>query len=96
MKPELQKKIEETLNSLDGLQRAEANPFLAARIRHRLSETGQKSILPAQWSWRLAVIMVIFALLNIITIRSVMNDKKENSGASAVASDYSISLPQAY
>ena len=96
MKQDLEKKIEETLNSLDGLQRAEANPFLPAKIRHRLREADQSPILPAQWSWRLVAVMIVFVVLNIITVRSVMQDKKENSGASVVAKDYSISLPQAY
>ena len=96
MKKDFQKKIGDTLNSLDRLQRAEANPFLAAKIRHRLQEAGHEPAVPAQWSWRLAVVMVIFLVLNFITVQQVMKEKENNSGANAVATDYSISLPQAY
>ena len=32
------KKVEEALNSLDGLQKAEASPFLLARLLHKLPE----------------------------------------------------------
>ena len=96
MKEDLHKKIEETLNSLDDLQRAEANPFLAAKIRHRLQEETHKPEVPAQWSWRLALVMIVFAVLNLITIQRLIKEKEENSGANAVATDYSISLPQAY
>jgi hypothetical protein len=96
MKEDLQKKIEDTLDSLDGLQRAAANPFLAAKTRNRLREEPMESFLPAQLSWRLAAVMVVFLVLNFITIQVVMKEKDENNGAKAVATDYSISLPQAY
>jgi hypothetical protein len=96
MKEDLHKKIGDTLNSLDGLQRAEANPFLAAKIWHRVQEAGREPVVPAQWSWRLAVVMIVFLILNLITAQQVMQEKEDNSGANAVATDYSISLPQAY
>jgi hypothetical protein len=96
MKKDLEKKVEETMNGLDGLQRAEVNPFLAAKIRQRLQQREEAPVVGAQWGWRLAAIMIVFMVLNFITVRSVMKDREDNSGAKAVATDYSISLPQAY
>ena len=96
MKANLQRKIEDTLNSLDGLQRAEANPFLAAKIRHRMHDAGPEAAESTRWSWQLALVMVVFLVLNFITVRQVMKEKENNNGAKAVATDYSISLPQAY
>lgn len=34
----IQREVDRTLNSLDGIQRAEANPFLFTRIKARLSK----------------------------------------------------------
>lgn len=38
---ELDKRIEETLDSLDGLTRAKANPFLFTRVEARLMQGGK-------------------------------------------------------
>ena len=96
MKNDLHKRIEETLNSLDNVERAEANPFLLAKIRHKLGgET--ESILPLQWSWRLAVVMATVVIMNVFTMQNLLKNKSENSsGAGAVATEYSISIPDAY
>lgn len=96
MKETLHKEIEETLVSFDGMQRAEANPFLAAKIRHRLQAAAEEPLVSSRWSWRLAVVMIIFLVLNFITVQMVRKDKEDVSGANAIATDYSISLPQAY
>ena len=66
MKEDLQKKIDEILNSLDGLQRAEANPFLYGKIRNRL-ENGQPFV-PSPLAWRLVVALAIVVVLNLFTI----------------------------
>jgi hypothetical protein len=38
---ELDKRVEETLDSLDGLSRAKANPFLFTRVEARLNQSGK-------------------------------------------------------
>lgn len=38
---EIDKRVEETLDSLDGLTRAKANPFLFTRVEARLNQSGK-------------------------------------------------------
>lgn len=65
MKPDLNKKIEETLNSLDGIQRAEPQPFFYTRVIGRL-QRNEKNIWERTGSFlsRPAVVIAgIFAIL---------------------------------
>src|SRR5437868_5049413 len=91
--------IEEIINSLDGTARAQSNPFLAAKIRYRMQQAS-RTLLPAQWSWRLALVMAAIVLLNIFTIRYILSDHsvKESvgTGTEALAKEYSISIPDSY
>ena len=66
MKEDLQKKIDEILNSLDGLQRAEANPFLYGKIRNRLEN--RQPFVPSPLAWRLVIALAIVVVLNLFTI----------------------------
>lgn len=38
---EIDKRVEETLDSLDGISRAKANPFLFTRVQARLDQSGK-------------------------------------------------------
>ena len=40
---QIEKQVEETLNSLDGISRAKANPFLFTRVEARLGQTGKNT-----------------------------------------------------
>lgn len=93
MKEGVHKKIEETLNSLNGMQRAEANPFLYGKIRHRLE--GVKEFVPKQLAWRMVIALAIVAVINVFTFFH-FNAEKKNSGAETVAKEYSIGLSQTY
>ncbi len=94
MKEQLRHKVEETLNSLDDLQRAEANPFLYGRIRNRLES--YKEVISKPIAWRMAIALGIVALVNIISILHFSKDHQKNNGVELVATEYSISLPQTY
>jgi hypothetical protein len=87
------KSIEDILRSLDGLQRAEANPFLATKIRNRLQQT---PVMSRAWSWRLALVMTVIVLLNMITIRHFYYAGTKESGAEAIAREYAISINDTY
>jgi hypothetical protein len=93
MKEGVRKKIEETFSSLDGMQRAEANPFLYGKIRHRLE--GVKELVPKQLAWRMVIALVIVAVINAFTFFH-FNSGKKSDGAALVAKEYSIGLPQTY
>lgn len=64
--------IDETLNSLDGMKRAEASPFLYGRIMERM-----KQQLPAPVYYtskaviQFALAMVMVASLNVISVSSL-------------------------
>lgn len=94
MKKELPQKMEETLNSLDGLQRAEAGPFLYSKIRNRLQSV--KEAVPQNLAWRMIAALAIVALLNVLTLRHSNAEQRTDSGAQSVADEYSIALPQTY
>jgi len=80
--------VNETLNSLDGVERVEANPFLFTRIeqrlnnRYRTSASTKQRLMPV-----LAVALVLFISLNVFSYFKVNND---NSSATSSKSDNGI------
>ncbi len=56
--------IEETLNSLDGIQRAEANPFLLTRVLEQMS-TGMQNVVKPSLIWQASISLVVIISLNI-------------------------------
>jgi hypothetical protein len=84
--------VDAAMNSLDGLQPAEANPFLYTRIEQRLKnqqqvETYGKSM------FRLALVLIAFIILNVFTydkLSSNNNMSQSKTGAEAFASDYGL------
>jgi len=93
MNEELHKKIEETLSSLDGMQRAEANPFLYGKIKHKLESV--KEFVPKRLAWRMVIALAIVAVINMFTFFH-FNSGKKTSGAEIIAKEYSIDLTQTY
>jgi hypothetical protein len=72
--------IEDTLNSLDGVQRAAANPYLYTRIEQRLKNryepaSYQRKLMPV-----LAVALVLFIGLNAVSYFK-MNNSNSTSGS---------------
>lgn len=61
---DLHSKIEFTLNSLDGIKRAQANPYLYTRVMERLKYPAP-GILKPMLVWQAAASMVIILGLNI-------------------------------
>ena len=94
MKKEVQQKVEETLNGLDGLQRAEASPYLYSKIRNKMQSVN--NAVPHSLAWRMIAALMIIALMNVLTIQHFRAKEKLANGAKSVASEYSIALPQTY
>ena len=99
---DINKRIEDTLNSLDGIQRAEANPFLYTRVQAKL-------IRPKGNLEKLAVIAgkPVFAilLLAIVLTTNLMVMLRGSAAASAVkqeqtqfavADEYHLDVPALY
>jgi hypothetical protein len=95
MKQDLPKKIEDALNSLDGIKRAEANPYLYSKIHNRLQ--GRSEVAPQELAWRLVIALFVVALVNVFTIKHLTaKESGEPEGAEMIANEYAISLPQTY
>ena len=95
MKEDLHKRIEQTLNSLDGMQRTEANPYLYSKIKNRLE--GETEFIPKALAWRMVFALAVVALLNVFTIRHFSSQQSNHkNGAELVATEYAIELPQTY
>jgi hypothetical protein len=71
------KKIEDVLNSLDGIKSAEANPFLYSRILNKIQETSREYT-PAKIIWLAAASFLLLLFLNISAVRKVMTNKNES------------------
>ncbi|MER3471468.1 MAG: hypothetical protein C4330_09060 [Chitinophagaceae bacterium] len=91
---ENEKCIEQILNSLDGMQRAEANPFLFQKIKNRMQQKDEP-IISLQMGWRLALALATVIALNMFTFQHFKNEHNSNR-ASVINSEYSISLPDTY
>jgi hypothetical protein len=57
-------KIEEALNSLDGIKRAEANPFLVTRVLEKMKGPASSLVKPAL-IWKVAASLLLIVGLNI-------------------------------
>lgn len=57
-------KIEQTLNSLNGIQRAEANPFLLTRILEKMKSDRVNLVKPV-WMWRVAASFILIIAINV-------------------------------
>ncbi|ADB41114.1 hypothetical protein [Spirosoma linguale] len=64
MEPKQEKWINDILDSVNSLQRAEPSPFLFAKIRDRLNAASQPVYVPARTVWLAAASFTLLALLN--------------------------------
>ncbi len=97
MNKEQNKKIEDILNSLNGVQKAVAPDFFYTRLKARM-EKGHDSLVPKSWGLRpvyaIAALIVVL-LINVVVIISGQNANKEVVGADtdtlqSVAAEYAL------
>jgi hypothetical protein len=70
--------MNEVLGSLDGVERAEADPFLFEKISNRLSiQKQEKQIASRNPVWKMALAFLLILLLNLFTIKSILLPKNE-------------------
>lgn len=89
----IQQEIERTLESLDGIKRAEANPFLFTRIRARMTRKA------GGWDRTFSFVSKPLVALAVLALVMAMNGWSfygNNSTDEALASDYTetVSLPE--
>jgi hypothetical protein len=98
---DIEKHIEETLNSLEGMHRAEANPFIFTRIQARLSarrNVFDKIIAVAgKPAFALAILFIVLVSnVSVMLQSSTFNSAEqalEQSNQLAVAEEYSNNVP---
>jgi len=72
-------KIEKTLSSLDDLARAQDNPFLFAKIQHRMQSNQTQTSAQKAWQVIGLSLTMILLVLNIFTFWNHFNTKNEQS-----------------
>lgn len=81
-------KMEETLNSLSGMTRAEANPFLYDNVMHRMREPGKQKSRPLfSLKWHLAGLFLLLAL-NTYTFFSYKTSSGSEAPIQTFATEY--------
>lgn len=80
MRPEINKKIEETLNSLDGIRRAEPRPFFYTRLMGRL-QRNEKTIWETMGSFMAKPVVVIAGLCFILVFNAFMLLRQDAANA---------------
>ena len=90
------KLVEDAMNSLEGLNRVEANPFLYGKVQNRLASR-QNTKGYGKWMYSFAFALCILIILNVYSYSSFTNSKSikgNHSGIEAFANDYNINSPE--
>jgi hypothetical protein len=92
---DIEKAVQQTLDSLDNLQQLEANEFLYAKIRQRMENTSK--VVPMNYNrvmLRLAAALVLFIGINGVSFyilkHSSVHTTQTTSGANAFADAYNL------
>lgn len=89
-------KAEEAMNSLDGIQRAESNPFLYTRIKERLAEQQNKWAKAANFIGRPVIAFSVTAIFVGINCWAVMRHPVDRQIAKPVQQDREQAFDQDY
>jgi hypothetical protein len=81
--------IDEILNSLDGLQRANANPFLFEKIKDKLASRTKPA--PDKTVLRWALAGALFLVINVATWTVLRNDTQPTNALNSVAAQLGFS-----
>jgi hypothetical protein len=88
-----ERRIEDALISLEGLQHAQANPFLYTKIEQRLRNK-HEGVTSSNTFYRLAFALIIFIVLNVFTYTKFHSVDATNgatkTGIEAFASEYGL------
>ena len=90
----IQEEIEKTLQSLDGIQRAEANPFLYTRIKARMQDNSSGWERAFSFVSRPMIALAILALVMALNGVSMFADSAPEQNQTLVSETESLSLPE--
>lgn len=82
MKPD-QSELDDILNSLNGIEKAVANPFLFEKVKHRMESRRhpRRAGMTLRWAMLLAAVVI----LNVLTWTKAMRSSDGNSRAASFA-----------
>lgn len=89
--------VENALNSLDTINRVEANPFLYGKIQNRLAEKRSPTAV-GKLMYSLALTLIIFIIMNVYSLSSFVNSTSQevsSTGIESFSSDYNINTSEA-
>ncbi|MDI3318483.1 hypothetical protein [Pinibacter soli] len=92
-KEDIQHKVEEVMQSLDGAERAEASPFIYSKVMNRLQNRSVSARKFLRLSWELAFAMILFTGLNIAAFfyfNQDDNQNDDNGSITSLANEYTI------
>jgi len=100
-KRDIEQRIEDTLNSLDGISRAEANPFIHTRIQARLKRpknTVERLVLFAGKPAFAFLVLLIVISTNVMVILQGSDEPsaKQQQSQFVVADEYSNNVQTLY
>jgi hypothetical protein len=83
--------INDILNSVEGIERAAPNPFLLAKIQHRLMAKPSQTMVPARLVWLAAGAFVLLLMLNAQFIQQrLARPNQTDTQLSAVVSEMQL------
>ncbi len=83
MKPETDKRMEETLNSLDGIQRAEPQPFFYTRLIGRL-QRNEKTVWVTMGSFLARPVVAVAGLCFILVLNAFILIERDGNNSSSL------------
>jgi hypothetical protein len=99
---DIEKRIDDTLNSLDNMRRAEANPFLFTRIQARMQQTrsGIERVMALAGKPAFAfLVLVIVLVTNMVVMLKGSSEGPtltQEQTQFAVADEYDLNVPSLY
>lgn len=95
---EIEQLTEGALNSLDGLQPLEANPYLYSKIRNRMAQARQATAKHAKLMFRLSMALLLFLFINVGSFymlnkwqqpsNKISGKEKPKTGINAVSEEF--------
>lgn len=93
MKNEIHKKVEEALQGLENIERAEANPFLYQKVLHRLENAGRTTVavINTRWVWGFAAAFALLLAINVwVGTAYKKQDNMAQRGIQQVVNEYNL------
>ena len=88
----IEDEIRKTMDSLDGLKEVPANPFLFAKIKHRIAQQNEMPTTTEvwQWTWTKVATCVLIVGLNIFTFSKMYF--KDDSTSTLSMEEFGVSV----